>query len=46
MTKPSAIKADQTVPDFTLPDSAGTPHQLSELTRERPCIVIFYRGHW
>jgi peroxiredoxin len=33
-------------PDFSLPDSTGTPRQLSELTRDSMCLVLFYRGHW
>ncbi len=32
--------------DFCLPDSDGTEVRLSELTSERPVLLIFYRGHW
>lgn len=33
-------------PDFTLPDSATNPRQLSVLCAERPQVLVFYRGHW
>jgi peroxiredoxin len=33
-------------PDFSLPDSLGVPRRLSELARERPLLLVFYRGHW
>jgi peroxiredoxin len=40
------IIVGETAPDFSLPDSAGTPRRLSELTTDSMCIVLFYRGHW
>ena len=33
-------------PEFTLPDSTGTPRTLTQLVSERPRVLIFYRGHW
>jgi peroxiredoxin len=46
MAKPPILKVGETAPDFILADSGGKKWQLSELTRELPCVVIFYRGHW
>jgi peroxiredoxin len=40
------IIVGQTAPDFSLPDTTGTLRQLSELTRDSSCVVLFYRGHW
>ena len=40
------IIVGETAPDFSLPDSTGTPRRLSELTKDSLCVVIFYRGHW
>ena len=39
-------KVGQQVPDFELPDSTGTPRQLSELAAGGPLVLLFYRGHW
>jgi len=36
----------ETAPDFELPDSTGTPRQLSELCASSPLVLLFYRGHW
>jgi len=36
----------ETAPDFELPDSAGTPHRLSELCASSPVVLLFFRGHW
>jgi peroxiredoxin len=33
-------------PDFALRDSTGTLRTLAQLVAERPCVFIFYRGHW
>jgi peroxiredoxin len=33
-------------PDFVLRDSTGTERSLGELVRDRPQVLIFYRGHW
>jgi len=38
--------AGQTAPDFTLPDSTGTPRRLSELVAGGSLVLIFYRGCW
>jgi len=46
MAEQSPIKTSDIAPDFELIDSTNTPRRLSELTRDKPCIVIFYRGHW
>jgi peroxiredoxin len=40
------IIVGETAPDFSLPDSTRTPRQLSALTRDSMCVVLFYRGHW
>ena len=40
------IIVGETAPDFSLPDSTGTPRRLSELTKDSSCVVLFYRGHW
>jgi peroxiredoxin len=42
----SKIVVGETAPDFSLPDTTGTLRQLSELTRDSLCVVLFYRGHW
>ena len=33
-------------PDFTLPDSTGTPRSLGSLVGARPLVLLFFRGHW
>ena len=33
-------------PDFVLRDSTGAQRSLADLVRERPQVLIFYRGHW
>jgi peroxiredoxin len=40
------ITVGDTAPDFSLPDSTGTSRQLSALTKDSMCVVLFYRGHW
>lgn len=40
------IVVGEAAPDFSLPDTTGTPQQLSELTKDSLCVVLFYRGHW
>jgi peroxiredoxin len=44
--EPPMLRVGTTAPDFTLPDTDGKPQRLSEVTGERPCVLIFYRGHW
>ncbi|MCH8010094.1 MAG: redoxin domain-containing protein [Chloroflexi bacterium] len=34
------------VPEFSLPDSDGSPVQLSQLLSSRRIVLLFYRGHW
>lgn len=46
MDEAPKIIGGETAPDFSLPDTTGTPRQLSELTKDSSCVVIFYRGHW
>jgi hypothetical protein len=38
--------AGDSAPDFELPDSDAILRQLSELVRERPIVLLFYRGAW
>jgi peroxiredoxin len=33
-------------PDFTLPDALGKPVTLSDLLKDGPVVVTFYRGEW
>jgi len=33
-------------PGFQLPDATGRPHRLSELLRDGPVVLVFYRGEW
>jgi len=33
-------------PDFTLPDSTGTPRSLRALVASGPLVLLFFRGHW
>ncbi len=39
-------KQGEEAPDFTLVDSAGREHRLSEMVARRPLTLVFYRGHW
>ncbi|WP_218079539.1 peroxiredoxin-like family protein [Anthocerotibacter panamensis] len=41
-----SLKVGATVPDFTLPNAAGTPVQLSTLLAQGPVVISFYRGAW
>jgi peroxiredoxin len=34
------------LPDFELPDHAGSPRRLSELVAGDPTVLHFYRGWW
>lgn len=36
------LEAGKTAPDFTLPDSYGTPHSLDELLSDGPLVLFFY----
>jgi len=35
-----------TVPDFSLPDSANVPRSLSRLAASDRAVLLFYRGEW
>ena len=41
-----ALKVGDKAPDFTLPDSDGTPWRSEDLLRHGPLVVVFYRGRW
>ena len=44
-TREEPIEA-QVAPDFSLPDTEGEVHTLSEMIEEGPVVVMFYRGYW
>ena len=37
---------EEVAPDFTLLDTEGEAHTLSEMTDKGPVVVVFYRGTW
>jgi peroxiredoxin len=41
-----ALKEGEAAPDFTLPDAASNAVTLSELLKQGPAVVTFYRGTW
>lgn len=41
-----AINVGDTAPDFTLPNAAGESVTLSELLKDGPVVMIWYRGEW
>ncbi|WP_250149107.1 peroxiredoxin-like family protein [Flagellimonas sp. 389] len=41
-----AIKADDILPDFQLPDEHGNPVSLNEILQNEYLIISFYRGGW
>lgn len=41
-----AIKLEQTVPNFSLPNANGEVISLATLLQKGPVIVTFYRGSW
>lgn len=41
-----AIKLEQSAPDFSLPNAAGKLISLSDLLKQGPVAVTFYRGGW
>lgn len=43
---PHGIKKEEKAPDVTLVDSEEKSVKLSELYKEQPLVVVFYRGHW
>lgn len=42
----AALKENEQVPDFTLPDALGQQVTLSQLLTQGPVIITFYRGGW
>lgn len=42
----NALKAGDQAPDFSLPDPQGKIIRLSDLRRQGPVVVTFYRGSW
>jgi len=43
---PKVPSRGETAPDFELPDSTGTARRLSDLAKDRPLVLLFYRGWW
>lgn len=41
-----AKRAGDLAPDVTLPDAFGNPVRLSDLWRNGPLVIVFYRGGW
>ncbi len=41
-----ALKTGEIAPDFSLPDATGTVVHSTDLRRDGPLIVVFYRGAW
>ncbi|QYK47725.1 MAG: redoxin domain-containing protein [Phycisphaeraceae bacterium] len=42
----SALNAGARAPDFTLSDHAGNPVRLSDLLKQGPVVLTWYRGGW
>lgn len=42
----SALKVGAIAPDFALPDATGKSVRLSELLKEGPVVLTWYRGGW
>ena len=42
----TGIEVGQAMPTFELPDKKGQPFNLLEQLRERPVVLVFYRGDW
>ncbi len=40
------LRKDQRMPDFELPDENGEPFELYRKLREKPLVLVFYRGDW
>lgn len=41
-----ALTVGDVAPDFTLPDATGQSVSLSELLKQGPVVINFYRGEW
>lgn len=41
-----AIQEGAMAPDFTLQDTEGKAHTLSERVKDKPVVLVFYRGDW
>ncbi len=46
VSKLSAVGIGDQAPNFALPDATGNRRELSELLREGPVVLAFYRGGW
>jgi len=42
----NSLKVGEKAPDFELPSATGTPVKLSELLKNGPVVINFYRGQW
>jgi len=40
------LKAGDTVPEFTLPNTGGTLVDSKRLLEKGPLVVTFFRGRW
>ena len=40
------VKVGQRAPDFTLPNTEGTPVSLAALLARGPVVLSFFRGRW
>jgi cytochrome oxidase Cu insertion factor (SCO1/SenC/PrrC family) len=40
------VKVGQRAPDFTLPNTDGTPVSLTALLAKGPVVLSFFRGRW
>jgi hypothetical protein len=40
------LLVNATIPQLTLPDTTGQPFDVNAAVRERPTILLFYRGGW
>ena len=41
-----ALKVNDSVPDFSLPDAFGHQISLKALLKKGPVVISFYRGEW
>lgn len=45
-TTPTALRAGEQPPDFTLPDATDRPVSLADYRGRKPVVLVFYRGYW